>query len=210
MLGFKVEIGVSGGCDVDSGMSVFSVVFSLVTGSLAVVAGTAVGVGIGGGTGALMVVRWETAVVVCSAVLKVGTTEVNVLRVVGGAPVSCVVVVLVVLVGGLRVADVMTAAAGLAVTGLMVGLCVDMGVTRAVVGTLAVVLVAAVVLGDIVLTVDTSRVVTFSRIVVEVVVCCGDHDGGGVVVAFVDTSTLPVTGCAVLVTGSMTTGLIVV
>lgn len=67
-----------------------------------------------------------------------------------------------------------------------------------------------VVVAGVALAVDTSRVVTLSQTVVglgaavEVVVCSGDQDGGGVVVAPVDTSTLPVTGCVVSVSSTMT------
>lgn len=69
-----------------------------------------------------------------------------------------------------------------------------------------------VVVAGVALAVDTSRVVTLSHTVVglgaavEVVVCSGDQDGGDVVVAPVDTSTLPVTGCVVSVISSTMTG----
>lgn len=65
--------------------------------------------------------------------------------------------------------------------------------------------VAVVVVAGVALVVDTKRVVTLSgRVVglgaaVEVVVCHGDRDGGGVVVMVVETSTLPVTRSAVSV-----------
>lgn len=97
-----------------------------------------------------------------------------------------------------------------------------LGVTLVATGALGVVLrvvvrvmlVAVVVV--VALAVDTSRVVALSRTVVglgaavEVVVCSGDQDGGGVAVAVVDTSTLPVSGCVVSVSGSPITGLRVV
>lgn len=59
-------------------------------------------------------------------------------------------------------------------------------------------MVAVVVVPGVALVVDTRRVVSLSgRAVglgaaVEVVVCRGDQDGGGVVVMVVKTSTLPV------------------
>lgn len=105
-----------------------------------------------------------------------------------------------------------------AVTGLMVDLSVTLGVTLVVTGTLGVVLRVAVpvmvVAGavGVALAVDTSRVVTFSGNVVGlgVVKVEVDQDGGGVVVAPVDTSTLPVTGRVASVIGCTTTGLSVV
>lgn len=84
-----------------------------------------------------------------------------------------------------------------------------LGVSVFVKGTLGVVLkvvvcvmLVAVIVG-VAFEIDSSRAVTLSRKVVglgaavEVVVCSGDQDGGGAVVAVVDTSTLPVSGCAV-------------
>lgn len=91
-----------------------------------------------------------------------------------------------------------------------------LGVTLVVMGTLGVVLMAVVVVVGVALAVDTSRVVTLSGTVVglgaavEVVVCSGDEDGGAVVVALVDASTLPVIGWVVSVIGCRMTGLRVV
>lgn len=73
-----------------------------------------------------------------------------------------------------------------------------LGVTLVVAGILGVVLGVVVVVEGVALAVDTSRVVTLSKTVaglvaaVEVVVCSGDQEGGSVVVALGDTSTLPV------------------
>ncbi len=96
-----------------------------------------------------------------------------------------------------------------------------LGVTLVVTGTLGVILrvvvrvMVVVVVAGVALAVDTSRDVTLSRTVddlgtaVEVVVC-SDQNGGGMVVALVDTSTLPVNGCVVSVIGCTMTGLSVV
>lgn len=96
-----------------------------------------------------------------------------------------------------------------------------LGVTLVVTGTLGVVLrvvvrvMVVVVVAGVTLAVDTSRVVTLSRTVVGLgaaveVVVCSDQDGSAMVVALVDNSTLPVTGCVVSVTGCTMTGLRVV
>lgn len=233
--GSWVEISVSGGgvsdCDVDDIVSVSLVVrvFSDVVDSLVVVMGMAVDavtvVNVGTGTEVVMVVRLGTAGVVSVrlVVLAVATDSADVAVVVDGT-LDVVVARLGVTVGGPRVVDLVVTVEGLvakvtrAVTGLMVDLSVTLGVTLVVTGTLGVVLrivvrvmVVAVAVG-VALAVDTSRVVTFSGNVVGlgVVKVEVDQDGGGVDVALVDTSTLPVTGRIVSVIGCMMTGLSVV
>lgn len=229
------------GRDVDGDASVSLVVtaFSEVVDSLVDIVGTAVDtvtvVRVGTGTRSeAVVVAVPGAVVVVSArsvMLTVVTGSADVATVVDGTSDTVVVLGLGVTVGEPRVVDLTVTVVGLvpmvtlAVTGRMVDLSVDvsLGVTLVVTGTLGViltvvVLVVVVVVGvGVALAVDTSRVVTFSPKVVclgvaaEVVVCSGDQDGGGVVVAVVaDTSTLPVTGCVVSVIGCTVTGLSVV
>lgn len=94
------------------------------------------------------------------------------------------------------------------------------GVTFVVVGTLGVVLREAVlwmvvaVGAGVAAVVETSRVETLSWLVgvgaaVEVVVCGGNR-GRDVAVVLMETSTLPVTGCIVLVVASRMMGLRVV
>lgn len=126
-LGSRVEIR---GRDVDGDTTDSLVVSSEMAETLVVVSGTTVvavvDVGVGAGTGGVMVVPRETAEVVsvCSVVVTVVTTSSDVVMTVDGAP----VVVVGVAVGDLRVVDVMVTAGGpvavvtLAVTGLMVDL----------------------------------------------------------------------------------------
>lgn len=81
---------------------------------------------------------------------------------------------------------------------------------------MVVLLMVVAVVAGVALVVDTRPVVTVSgRVVglgaaVEVVVCHGDQDGGGVVVMVVETSTLPVTRSAVSVITPTVRGLRVV
>lgn len=207
--------------DGDASVSMVVTAFSDVVDSLVAIVGTAVDtvtvarVGTGTRPGALVVVVPRAAAVVSarSVVLTVVTGSPDVFTsdtVVGVTVGEPRVVDLTVTLGGL------VATVTLAVTGRMVDLSVGviLGVTLVVTGSLGVVLrvvvrVMVVVVGaGVALAVDTRRVVTLSGKVVclvvaaEVVVCSGDQDGGGVVVAVVvDTSTLPVTGCISSVIG---------
>lgn len=160
-------------------------------------------------------------------VLAVAVVSADVAVVVDGTPDVVVVVVVVglgVTVGGPRLVDLVVTVGGLvamvtlAVTGLIVDLSVILGVTLVVTGTLCVVLrvvvrvMVVVVVVGVALAVDTSRVVTFSGKVVGLGVADVEvnQDGGGVAVAPVDTSTLPVTGRVVSVISCVMTGLSVV
>ena len=201
------------------------------TGCLLVVVGTAVDavtiVRIGPGARGVMVVGPGTAAVVLSSfvVLTVVTDSVDLATVADGTADVVVVPGLGATVGGPRVVDLVVTVGGLVaiVTLAVCGLTVDrsvtviLGVTLVVTGTLGVVLrvvremVEAVVAG-VALAVDTKRVVTLSEKIVvrgaaDIVVCSGDQDGGSLVAAVVETSTLPATGCVVSVNGWKTTGL---
>lgn len=177
---------------------------------------------VGTGTGAVMVVEWGPVVVVWGSwvVLAVVSGSADVM-VVDVTPDVVVVPGLGVTAGGPTVVDLVITADGLvatvtvAETGLTVECSVDvvLGVILVVTRSLGVVLrvvvrvVEAVVVAGVALEVDTSRVVTLSRIVVvlggavEVVVRSGDQDGRSVVVDVVDNWTLPVNGCVVSAVG---------
>lgn len=231
ILSFWVELTTSGtgvtgwDADGDTSVSVVVEVSSDVVDSLWTEVGIAVDVvsvvKVGRGSGVVMVVKWGSAVVVSGGlvVFAVVTGSADVVMVVVVTSDVVVVSELGVTVGGLTVVDLVITAAGLvatvtlAVNGLMVARSVNvvLGVILVVTGSLGVVLrvvvcvIMVVVRPDITLEVDTSRVVTLSRIVVvvggavEVVVPSGDEDGWDVVADVVDTWTLPVSGCIVSV-----------
>lgn len=153
--------------------------------------------GKGASAGTVPVVRLAAVVIGCLSVLAADTAVVDFARVVDGGP-----VVAVLLVDGMTVSAVVFAG-----TGTSEGDVAE--------ETLDVIdAVVEVVVDDVALVDSTCGVVGPSRRAVvasvETVVCLGDHDGDGVVVALVKVSTRPDTGCVVSVTGSTTTGLMVV
>ena len=216
-LGFWVEVSTPGDLETDdTAASLVDETFPDVVDSAVGTAVVAVAVvAVGTGTGAVVVVRRGAAVSTGSVV------RADILTAVDDAPDVVDVLGLGSTVGAPRVVDLVVPGEGLVavvtlgVTGLMVDLSVDvnLGVTLAVRGTLGVVLRVDVcvmlvdVVAGVALDVDTSRVVTLSWIVVtlgatEEVVVWGEETGGGEgVVAFVETSTLPVAGCVVFVIG---------